>query len=571
MDRNFFLAMALSFLVLVTWSMYAERQRPPEAESSPASEGGEAPVERAGAPGSEAAPTSVAGTGERGEMAGERLDTAGVVPIAQTEPAAPSRPERRTSVSNALVEAEFTSRGGGLVSWKLLEYATSTEDDAAPVEMVSLDDDAPLALVTPFRELGFGDQSQADYDLDQPDARTLVYSLERGGVRIRKTYLLPEQGYDFRLRIEVVNGSDRYVRPTFLTVWPAVYRESSGFKEFSLAAYAADSLEQAPIAGSGGFLLGGGGGFDEVIEHTGNVDWAGARSRYFLAALLPDVPREAAVRFTPVDPGRSARAEIAFNAADVPPGQRLEREYRVYLGPKETELLDAVGAHLDEAILKGWFPPLTRFFTWLLMATYSIVRNYGVAIILITVLVRALMAPIMARQMRSMKRLSGLQPKIKKVQEQYPDDRQKQSEAMMAVYKEAGMSPFSAMAGCFPMLLQLPVFIGFYYALQGAIQLRHQAFFGWMSDLSAPEQLFVIPGLELPVRLLPLMMGGSMVLQQRLTPTTMDPAQARMMLTVMPVMFTVLFYQFASGLVLYWLVSNLLGIAQQVMTNRSSD
>jgi YidC/Oxa1 family membrane protein insertase len=122
------------------------------------------------------------------------------------------------------------------------------------------------------------------------------------------------------------------------------------------------------------------------------------------------------------------------------------------------------------------------------------------------------------------------------------------------------------------MLLQLPVFIGFYYALQGAIDLRQQPFIGWINDLSAPETLFIIPGLELPVRLLPLLMGGSMVLQQKLSPTgAMDPAQARMMMTIMPVMFTFLFYQFASGLVLYWLVSNLLGIAQQYLTNRQKD
>jgi YidC/Oxa1 family membrane protein insertase len=172
--------------------------------------------------------------------------------------------------------------------------------------------------------------------------------------------------------------------------------------------------------------------------------------------------------------------------------------------------------------------------------------------------------------MRSMKRMGELQPKMKEVQEKYPDDKQKQSEAMMSVYREAGVSPFSMLTGCLPMFLQLPVFIGFYYALQGSILLRQQPFFGWIDDLSQPEALFVIPGLDLPVRLLPILMGGSMVLQQKLSPTTMDPAQARMMLIMMPVMFTLLFYEFASGLVLYWFSSTLLGIGQQILTNRSS-
>jgi len=161
-----------------------------------------------------------------------------------------------------------------------------------------------------------------------------------------------------------------------------------------------------------------------------------------------------------------------------------------------------------------------------------------------------------------------LQPRIKEVQARYPNDRQKQSQAMMAVYREAGMSPFSMFSGCLPMLLQLPVFIGFYYALQGSIHLRQQPFFGWIDDLSQPEALFTIPGLDLPVRVLPLLMGGSMALQQKLTPTAMEPAQARMMLIVMPIMFTVLFYQFASGLVLYWFTSTLIGLGQQLITNR---
>jgi YidC/Oxa1 family membrane protein insertase len=183
--------------------------------------------------------------------------------------------------------------------------------------------------------------------------------------------------------------------------------------------------------------------------------------------------------------------------------------------------------------------------------------------------VRLLLAPLMARQMRSMKKMSVLQPRMKEIQERFPDDRQKQSEAMMALYKEAGVNPLSMMTGCLPMFLQLPVFIGFYYALQGAIQLRQQPFVGWIDDLSQPEALFVVPGIDLPVRLLPILMGASMVAQQKLTPSTMDPAQARVMLTVMPVMFTLMFYQFASGLVLYWFVSTLLGIGQQVLTNRS--
>jgi len=556
-DRNFALALGLSFLVLMLWTMFSERSQPPDP-TAPLPLGEGELVDRG--PKVDPTPEPVfpgAGVSERIPGIG---DTASIqLPE-----------EQRVEIQNSLYDAEFTTYGGGLLHWELKEYDVGEEYGWAPVDLVTIDPELGLALATPFDELGFGDLSRSAYTVEQLDANTLVFTSEQGGVRIRKTYLFEEERYLFRLRLELENDSDRDIRATFRTLWPARTREESGFKDYSLVALTEGSLEQAPV-GSGPSMLGifGGGQLDEPQEYPSEVDWAGAQSRYFLAALISDVPREAGARFAPLTPGVEAMTELAFQAVNIPPGQRAERELKVYLGPKVQSRLETVGTHLDEAILKGWFPSLTRFFIWLLVATYSVVPNYGVAIILVTIMVRLLMAPVMARQMKSMKKMGALQPKMKEVQAKYGDDRQKQSEAMMAVYREAGMSPFSAMAGCFPMLLQLPVFIGLYYALQGAIQLRQEPFVLWITDLSAPETLFTIPGLELPVRLLPLLMGGSMVLQQKMTPTTMDPAQARMMLTVMPVMFTLLFYQFASGLVLYWLVSNVLGILQQVLTNRS--
>ena len=556
MDRNFALALGLSFLVLMLWTMFTESTRPPEPTQPP-------PLGEMGAVGDAEQKEIIPEPVVPGPRASEPAPVLQEVPVAQV-PA-----EQIIEIQNSRYEAEFTTHGGGLISWRLKDYVVEEEFGGGAVDMVTFDSEQKSSLATPFDELGFGDLSRGAYDFEQPDSKTLVFTREQGGIRIRKTYSFQEERYLFRLRLELENGSERQIRATFRTRWPAAMLEESGFKDYSLVARADGSLEQAPV-GSGPSMLGlfGGGQLDELREFPIEVDWAGAQSRYFLAALISDVPREAGARFTPLTPGAEAMTELAFQAVNIPPNQRAERELQVYLGPKIQSSLEEVGAHLDEAILKGWFPALTRFFIWLLVATYSVVPNYGVAIIIVTVMVRLLMAPVMARQMKSMKKMGALQPKMKEVQEKYGDDRQKQSEAMMAVYREAGMSPFSAMAGCFPMLLQLPVFIGLYYALQGAIQLRQEPFMLWITDLSAPEALFTIPGLELPVRLLPLLMGGSMVLQQKMTPTTMDPAQARMMLTVMPIMFTLLFYQFASGLVLYWLVSNVLGILQQVLINK---
>jgi YidC/Oxa1 family membrane protein insertase len=548
MDRNFFLAVGLSFAVLVLWTMYTESTAPPP-EPAPAAVPGEA---RAPAPAPLAEPPAA-------------VPAPGATPAASVVPAPP--PEQRIRVQNELVDAEFTSWGGALVRWSLRSYDDPSQPGRPPVEITTTERDA-IALATPLADLGAGDLSRAPYRVEQPDPRTLIFTLERIGLRVRKTYLF-DDAYTFRLRIEVSNGTNAAVGSSFVATWPILLRTSADFHELSAAVYRDGSLTNHFVKAPPAFLGMGPGAADEPEILTGNVEWAGAHTRYFLAAILPDNPRDASARFTPIEPGERALVEVGFARAELPPGGGLDREYRVYLGPKEPDRLDSVGAHLDEAIQKGWFPSLTRFFTWLLTATHELVPNYGVAIILITIVVRLLLAPLMARQMRSMKKMSVLQPRMKEIQERFPDDRQKQSEAMMALYKEAGVNPLSMMTGCLPMFLQLPVFIGFYYALQGAIQLRQQPFVGWIDDLSQPEALFVIPGIDLPVRLLPILMGASMVAQQKLTPSTMDPAQARMMLIVMPVMFTVMFYQFASGLVLYWFVSTLLGIGQQVLTNRS--
>lgn len=558
MDRNFFLAVALSFAVLVLWTMYTDKHAPPPPAPSPAA----APAEGgAPAPAPGAAPTQA----EAG--ASSALPAPAPAQAATAPPAVAPPPEERIRIHTDQVDAEFTSWGGALVRWSLLDYNDRSQAGRPPVEITTTQPGG-VALATSFADLGVGDLSRAPYRVEQPDPKTLIFTLERGGLRIRKTYLF-EDTYTFRLRIEIANSSGAPVGSSFVTSWPIEQRASADFHELSASTYQDGKVKSHFVVAPSSLLGMGPHAAKEPETLTGNVDWSGAHTRYFLAAILPDNPRDASARFTPLEPGASALLEVGFARAELPPGGGLDREYRVYLGPKELERLDAVGAHLDEAIAKGWFPPLTRFFTWLLTATEHVVGNYGIAIILITIVVRLLLAPLMARQMRSMKRMSVLQPRMKEIQERFPDDRQKQSEAMMALYKEAGVNPLSMMTGCLPMFLQLPVFIGFYYALQGAIQLRQQPFVGWISDLSQPEALFTVPGLNLPVRLLPILMGASMVAQQKLTPSTMDPAQARMMLIMMPVMFTVMFYQFASGLVLYWLVSTLLGIGQQLVTNRN--
>ncbi len=555
MDRNFLLFMAVSMVILVLWQgLFA-----PEPAVQPAPETPPAvaePVDRA--------PEPIA-TLDRVTPQADLSDGApDAAPVAQA-------PAERITVRNELYEAVFTTRGGGLERFALNTYTDATTEGNPRVDLVTTSEKWDVALATPLKGLGLGNLAKLDYRANQPDPNTLIFERELRGITVRKTYLFEPDTYLFRLRIEVENGTDRHVQPNFNTIWPARAGVGDDFRDFNLGAYTDGDLETFVVVPPESFMFGGSGS-DTAMLFPANVKWAGAHSRYFLAALIPRNPTEARAQLSPVEVSQEGLVQVSFKDSDIPPGQRLDREFKVYVGPKEDDRLEAIGSNLDEAILKGWVPLLTRFFSGLLQAAHEFVPNYGVSIILITILVRVLMAPLMTRQMKSMKRISAMQPEIKKVQEKYPDDRQKQSEEMMSVYKRHGLSPFSMFSGCFPMLLQMPIFIGFYYALQGSILLRQQPFVGWMTDLSQPESLFTLPGIDLPVRVLPLLMGGAMFLQQKLAPqTAMDPAQARMMLWMMPIMFTVLFYQFASGLVLYWFVSTLIGIGQQYLTNRSSD
>jgi YidC/Oxa1 family membrane protein insertase len=225
------------------------------------------------------------------------------LPLAESAPAREEVPEEIIELEGTLYRAAFTTHGGNLLHWRLRDYDIGWEYGNAPVDLVTLDQAEGLSLATPFEELGLGDLSRSAYRFEQPDASTLVFSREQAGVEIRKTYLLEEGRYLFRLRLEVENHSDRQIRATFRTRWPAAVHVESGFQDYSLVALTDGSVQQAPV-GSAPSVLGifGSGKLEESREFPSPVDWAGVQSRYFLAALISDVPREAGARFTPINP-----------------------------------------------------------------------------------------------------------------------------------------------------------------------------------------------------------------------------------------------------------------------------
>jgi YidC/Oxa1 family membrane protein insertase len=553
-DRNFLLVIALSLIVWVVWgSLFGPQPAPPEdvpaAETELAAEPSGAPAEPA--------------LGELPRLEVPEAPTAlGAAPAA----ARPVVEGRMLPHETQLLRVELDSVGGSIRRLELTQFDSGPNEGSLPIVLSTGRAPFDRLLVTPFDELGLGDLARENFEVVQESGGHFEFRLVRAGVTINKAYTFAEDSYAFELRVGVQNDSDRNVAPQFAVTWPAAQQSGQDFKEQALAALHDSSVEAEALVSLGvpGFFGGG----DLQKRFSREVDWAGMRATYFVGAMLPDDPSQANARFVATTPGDAGVAQIYFDPVTIPPGQTAERVFRVYAGPKEPELLEAVSPGLVRSIDLGWFwlAPLTRFFLWLLSVLHTVIPNYGFAIILLTILVRAVTTPLTAKQMRSMERMRALSPKLTELKEKYADDRQKQSEEMMRLYKQEGVNP---LGGCLPMVLQLPVFIGLFYALRSSIQLRHAPFVGWINDLSAPETLFIVPGTDLPFRLLPLIMGATMYFQQKITPMQqMDPAQQRMMVLMMPIMMTVISYTFPSGLVLYWMVSNVLAISHQLYVGR---
>ncbi|MBW2370843.1 MAG: membrane protein insertase YidC, partial [Deltaproteobacteria bacterium] len=220
----------------------------------------------------------------------------------------------------------------------------------------------------------------------------------------------------------------------------------------------------------------------------------------------------------------------------------------------------------------GWFDFLARPILWLMNAIYKVIPNYGVTIIILTILIKIILWPLGNKSYKSMGQMKKMQPLMAEIRERYKDDKQKQNQEVMALYRTYKVNP---LGGCLPMVAQIPVFFAFYQMLYAAFELRHAPFAGWINDLSAPDRLFEfgfsIPFMEPPygIPVLTIIMGASMLWQQKMQPPMGDPAQAKMMM-FMPVVFTFIFINFSSGLVLYWLTNNILGIMQQYYVTKKT-
>ncbi|MEZ5696846.1 MAG: membrane protein insertase YidC [Sphingomonadaceae bacterium] len=321
--------------------------------------------------------------------------------------------------------------------------------------------------------------------------------------------------------------------------------------------------------------------YDDLVEDPkegqteGRAHWIGFTDIYWLSALVPEDGTNPATDFRSLG-NEKFRADMIYQPVTVPAGKQFTRTTRLFVGAKETAVLDMYeDAGIDNfgnAIDWGWF----QIFAWpiwlMLTKLYGLVGNFGLAIILLTVIVRGLMFPIAQKQFASMAAMRAVQPKMKAIQERYKDDKQTQQQKVMELYKEEGINP---LAGCLPLLLQIPVFFALYKVLMLSIEMRHKPFVAWIQDLSAPDPanlawVMSLVGIQVPswlmiifgLGVLAVLLGITMWLTFRMNPTAMDPIQQQMF-SIMPWILMFVMAPFAAGLLVYWVTSNILTLAQQ--------
>jgi YidC/Oxa1 family membrane protein insertase len=292
--------------------------------------------------------------------------------------------------------------------------------------------------------------------------------------------------------------------------------------------------------------------------------WVGMIQHYFATAWLPlgTAKREFYSKKVAED---LYSAGVIVAAGSVAPGASTTLASKLYVGPQDQDRLKELAPGLELVVDYGWLTIIAQPMFWLLKWLHTMLGNWGLAIIALTVIIKGAFFPLSAASYKSMARMKKVTPRLTQIRERYGNDRMKMNQAMMELYKEEKINP---LGGCFPILIQIPVFIALYWTLLATVEMRHAPFYGWITDLSAPDTLFgTLPGLDMPVGLLPIIMAVSMFIQTKMNPTPPDPIQAKMMM-IMPVVFSVFFFFFPSGLVLYWVVNNVLSIAQQWQITR---
>lgn len=511
------------------------------------------------------------------------LPTPSLAPVRPGEPAEPSTggpgtvPVGDISIDTPVMEASVSSVGGRLVSLRLKRYRTTIDPHSPPLQLIApgANGDAPLGVILRGAAPWSDDRlaykaSRASLALVAGQAGDVSLQGETpDGVKIEKTLHFDASSYAFAVNVKVDDPAHRYAEAALR--WTHRPSENRSLHSYSYAFQGPEALVGGKLLHFSESELAQGTIFPDPhapTEVTTVVHWAGYADSYFLSAMMPR--ENDAVRLWVKSDRGEILTEILVPAAAVAGGY----PFQVYAGPKDLHALSEAGHHLTRAVDLGWFSLVAEPMLRILKIFHRATANYGIDIILLTVLVKLVTVPLTHKSYKSMQQMQKLQPQMKKLQEKFTDDRAALNREVMELYRRHNVNP---LGGCLPMVVQMPIFIGLYNALLSAVELRHAPFAMWINDLSAPDRLPAIPhpplatiaGIEIRIPVLTLLMGLSMLVQQRMTPQAGDPMQQRMMM-IMPLVFTVMFINFPSGLALYWLVNNILTIAQQMLMQRSA-
>lgn len=579
MDKRSLLAIVLTFAVLLGWQAFIVAPKQKEFARQKAIELREkqladslTALERP-----EEADTAVA--------APRTADTLAAAPAAADETlfgeVAETR-EERVTVETGTMTVVLTNAGGEIAGVTFKQFL---KKDGSPVEIVP--DTASGGLALSFRE---GDEwkrlSRAAFDAfidgaaapadarvvlgEGRDSTEILFSKPGpSGAAIEKRFTFSRDGYAVKVRITLRREGALARTSAYALGWEcglnSTERDAKGdLGKFAAFGMVGEEFYQAPM---GKF------GKETRRSYEGTVVWAGARTKYFLSALIAAPDNRGTGTLNLLGDRSTGYIGYSIGAPFRGDPRLVEDRFTWYMGPLDMQSLKAYGVGIEKTIDLGRLRILSVWILKLMVWMNRFIPNYGVVIIILSILTKLLFYRLTHKSFKSMKDMQRLQPKLKELQEKYKGDRDRLNKEIMKLYKDAGVSP---LGGCLPLLLQMPVFFALYAVLSNVIELRGAPFVSWIDDLSMPDTLFRwganLPFLGREFHLLPILMGGAMVYQSRLSgsPTgdTIPTAQTKMMNYLMPILMTVFFYGVPSGLTLYWLVNNVLTIVQQYFVQR---
>ena len=464
------------------------------------------------------------------------------------------------TVLTDVLDLEFSTRGATLISARVRNYPVDKDNPDVVVSLLNPGGPDYAVIQTGLRADGAGAEPNHLAEFETPAARYDLGSAEElvipfrwrndAGVTVEKTFRLRRGSYRIDLEQRVTNGSDALWRGA---EYAQIHRRSAEQERsmFDVDSYSFDGpiiydgeksekLDRDDLLDDGPLALRAEGG------------WIGSIQHHFVRALVP--PRNEEYRYSIAVRGDRATLSLIGPAIIVPSDSEHTFDTTLFVGPKLQDQLEEVAESLKLTVDYGWLTIISQPLFWLMSWVHSFVANWGVAIIIVTILIKLVFYKLTEASGRSMAKMREIQPRMKALQERYKDDRQALSQQMMELYKREKVNPA---AGCLPILIQMPFFLAFYWVLLESVEMRQAPFALWITDLSSRDPYFILP----------IIMGAAMLFQQKLNPAPADPVQAKVM-QIMPIIFTVFFAFFPSGLVLYWVTNTVLSIAQQWYINK---